>query len=92
MLQRLNSALLRAAFLTFVIYSLLFATRADAAGEYVKSFEDFKIKEKRNPIPALTRDLQYNVDYINNPCLLAPTAEIAPLMDIDELQRQYKVC
>ena len=73
-----------------VLLSII-ALRTEAAGQYVKSFDDFKIKEKKNPIPAITRDLQFNVDYINNPCLLAPTAEVAPLMVIDELQRQYKV-
>lgn len=74
-------------------YILLFfmALHTEAAKDYVKTFDDFKIKETKNPIPAITRDLQYNVDYINNPCLLAPTAEVAPLMAIDELQRQYKV-
>lgn len=75
-----------------VYFLLSFAVLpSDAAQEYVKKFDDFKIKEKKNPIPAITRDLQFNVDYINNPCLLAPTAEVAPLMAIDELQRQYKV-
>ena len=76
-----------------VAYGLLsiLALQTAKAGQYVKKFEDFEIKEKKNPIPAITRDLQFNVDYINNPCLLAPTAEVAPLMAIDELQRQYKV-
>ena len=76
-----------------VAYGLLsiLALQTTKAGQYVKKFEDFEIKEKKNPIPAITRDLQFNVDYINNPCLLAPTAEVAPLMAIDELQRQYKV-
>lgn len=76
-----------------VAYGLLsiLALKTATAGQYVKKFEDFEIKETKNPIPAITRDLQFNVDYINNPCLLAPTAEVAPLMAIDELQRQYKV-
>ena len=77
--------------LLFLVTLSLLALRTDTAAQYVKNFEDFKIKEKKNPIPAITRDLQFNVDYINNPCLLAPTAEVAPLMAIDELQRQYKV-
>ena len=77
--------------LIFVVTLSLLALRTDTAAQYVKNFDDFKIKEKKNPIPAVTRDLQFNVDYINNPCLLAPTAEVAPLMAIDELQRQYKV-
>jgi len=76
--------------LLFLVTLSLLALRTDTAAQYVKNFEDFKIKEKKNPIPAITRDLQFNVDYINNPCLLAPTAEVAPLMAIDELQRQYK--
>ena len=81
---------LTTALLIYVTLSLI-ARRTDSAGQYVKKIDDFQIKEKKNPIPAITRDLQFNVDYINNPCLLAPTAEVAPLMAIDELQRQYKV-
>ncbi len=61
-------------------------------GMFIPTFRDFRIKEKSNPIPGVTRDLQYSVDYIRNPCKLAAAAEIAPMLAIDELQRQYKVC
>ena len=91
MYQDVNSKLKGVTIAVIVVLLSIAVTDVNSADQYVKSFDEFKIKERKNPIPAATRDLQYNVDYINNPCLLAPTAEVVPMLAIDELQRQYKV-
>ena len=91
MYQDVNSKLKGVTTAVIVVLLSITVTDVNSADQYVKSFDEFKIKERKNPIPAATRDLQYNVDYINNPCLLAPTAEVVPMLAIDELQRQYKV-
>eukprot|EP00794_Sanderia_malayensis_P014159 gene14159-15638_t len=64
---------------------------ASAIDMYIQLFDDFRIKEKTDPLPVVTRDLQYSGDYIRNPCKLAEVGEIAPMLAIDELQRQYKM-
>ena len=77
---------------SFIAYSSVAIRSSDGVELYLRSFDDFRIKEKSNPIPGVARDLQYSVDYIRNPCQLAQTAELAGLLAVDELQRQYKVC
>ena len=71
------------------LFVYLFTRNVD--GVMFSRYEELRVEEKSNPVPSIARDLQLSNDYIENPCELLQYAELSPLLEIDELQRQKEV-